>query len=114
MRLARLALAAGLALLLGAASGCGDRRSEQAPEPPQQQAPAQAPEPPLEPPPKPAPARVPVQSNILRADYAGSAVCGDCHEAVYAAWQRSPMHRMTRLDRPGEIRAPFDGATLRL
>src|SRR5205814_1420792 len=28
-------------------------------------------------------------------------------------WRRSPMHRMTRLAAPGEIRAPFDGATYR-
>jgi predicted CXXCH cytochrome family protein len=55
-----------------------------------------------------------VRSNIVRADYAGSAACGDCHAQIYAAWQRSPMHRMTRVDKPGEIAAPFDGATLRV
>jgi len=51
-----------------------------------------------------------VRSNILRADYAGSAACGDCHASIHAAWQRSPMRRMTRVDGPGEIAAPFDGA----
>src|SRR5436190_2344461 len=94
MRLVRLALVAGLGLLLGAAGGCSGRWPD--------------------PPPGPRPKRVAVRSNILRADYAGSAACGDCHAAIYTAWQRSPMHRMTRLDRAGEIAAPFDGAVLRL
>jgi predicted CXXCH cytochrome family protein len=58
-------------------------------------------------------ARVPVSSNILRTDYAGSATCGDCHAAIHAAWQKSPMHRMTRPARGDEIRAPFDGSSLR-
>ena len=53
-----------------------------------------------------------VASNLLRADYAGSQTCGDCHNEIYAAWQRSPMRNMTRDAATAEIRAPFDGATL--
>ncbi len=48
-------------------------------------------------------------SNVTRADYVGSAVCASCHAAEYAAWQRSPMHRMTRDARGAEVRAPFEG-----
>ncbi|MDQ3368512.1 MAG: hypothetical protein M3680_24050 [Myxococcota bacterium] len=55
-----------------------------------------------------------VTSNILRADYAGSRACADCHGAIHDAWERSPMHRMTRLARGGSVEAPFDGATLRV
>jgi predicted CXXCH cytochrome family protein len=55
-----------------------------------------------------------VTSNILRDDYAGSKKCDDCHGEIYDAWERSPMHRMTRLARGGTIEAPFDGATLRV
>ena len=54
-----------------------------------------------------------VRSNVARADYAGSAACAPCHADVAAAWERSPMHRMTRDARGAEIRAPFDGDTLR-
>ena len=56
-----------------------------------------------------------VRSNVARADYAGSAACAPCHADVVAAWERSPMHRMTRDARAGsaaDIRAPFDGSTL--
>jgi predicted CXXCH cytochrome family protein len=53
------------------------------------------------------------KSNILRADYVGSEVCGDCHPEVYEAWSRSPMRRMTRTARDAEIRSPFDGRTWR-
>ncbi|MCW5804943.1 MAG: hypothetical protein KIT31_21415 [Deltaproteobacteria bacterium] len=65
--------------------------------------------------PAPAPRRTPrgtVRSNILRADYAGSAACGDCHAAIHASWETSPMRRMTRGERA--IAAPFDGSELRL
>jgi hypothetical protein len=55
-----------------------------------------------------------VTSNILRDDYAGSRKCADCHGAIYDAWERSPMHRMTRLAQDRSIEAPFDGATLRV
>ena len=58
-----------------------------------------------------APARV--RSNILRADYAGSARCASCHAEITAAWQGSPMHLMTRLPQGAHIRAPFDGTTFR-
>jgi predicted CXXCH cytochrome family protein len=51
-------------------------------------------------------------SNVLRADYAGSPACADCHGAIYAAWQASPMRNMTRDARTATIRAPFDGAQL--
>lgn len=54
-----------------------------------------------------------VKSNITRADYAGSAACARCHRAEYAAWQGSPMRRMTRDLHQTEIRAPFAGGTFR-
>jgi len=49
------------------------------------------------------------QSNVRHADYAGSAVCGDCHVAEYTAWQGSPMRRMTRSLASTSVNAPFDG-----
>src|SRR4051812_25896815 len=52
-----------------------------------------------------------VRSNILRADYAGSAACAPCHAEQYAAWLESPMHRMTRDVQRTQIRAPFAGTT---
>jgi predicted CXXCH cytochrome family protein len=55
-----------------------------------------------------------VASNILRADYAGSRACADCHGAIYAAWESSAMRGMTRDARDAVIRAPFDGASLRV
>ncbi|HEY0481059.1 MAG TPA: cytochrome c3 family protein [Kofleriaceae bacterium] len=55
-----------------------------------------------------------VASNILRGDYAGSSACADCHGAIYSAWQASAMRGMTRDARTAAIRAPFDGATLRI
>ena len=64
------------------------------------------------------PARVvgrgPVASNLLRADYAGSTACSDCHEPIYASWAASPMRNMTRDAATASIRAPFDGAQLRV
>jgi predicted CXXCH cytochrome family protein len=56
----------------------------------------------------------PVASNILRADYAGSRACADCHGAIYASWEASAMRGMTRDARTAQIRAPFDGASLRV
>jgi predicted CXXCH cytochrome family protein len=53
-----------------------------------------------------------VTSNILRADYAGSSQCGDCHSKIYDAWEKSPMRNMTRDATTATIRAPFDGSTL--
>jgi hypothetical protein len=50
-----------------------------------------------------------VTSNIVRADYAGSARCAPCHREIHAAWARSPMHRMTRVPETTDVRAPFDG-----
>ncbi len=63
------------------------------------------------------PSRVPVAaatltSNVLRADYAGSRACGDCHGAIYASWEKSPMRNMTRDAATATIQAPFDGAQL--
>jgi predicted CXXCH cytochrome family protein len=58
-----------------------------------------------------APARV--LSNILRADYAGSARCAGCHAEITTAWRDAPMHLMTRLPEGARVRAPFDGATFR-
>jgi hypothetical protein len=50
-----------------------------------------------------------VRSNILRADYAGSASCQSCHRSLYADWLGSPMRQMTRMPATAKIRAPFDG-----
>jgi hypothetical protein len=51
-----------------------------------------------------------VASNILRADYAGSAVCARCHAQIYRRWMASPMHNMTRPADRAAIRARFAGA----
>src|SRR5215468_5421195 len=55
-----------------------------------------------------------VASNILRGDYAGSRACADCHGAISARWEASAMRGMTRDARTAQIRAPFDGASLRV
>jgi predicted CXXCH cytochrome family protein len=54
-----------------------------------------------------------VRSNVTRDDYAGSTACARCHADVAAAWESSPMHRMTRDARAAEVRAPFDGTVWR-
>lgn len=54
-----------------------------------------------------------VRSNVLRADYAGSKACEPCHAAIYSAFLKSPMHRMTRHADGPDIRAPFDGRMFR-
>jgi len=54
-----------------------------------------------------------VQSNVVRGDYAGSSACAPCHAGVVSAWERSPMHRMTRDARVAEVHAPFDGTRWR-
>lgn len=51
---------------------------------------------------------------MLRADYVGSQACQACHPQIYDAWQRSPMHRMTRDLAMTDVSAPFDGRGLRL
>ena len=56
---------------------------------------------------------VTVTSNALRADYAGSDTCRDCHVEIYTAWQDSPMHGMTRSADRTVVQAPFDGGTFR-
>jgi hypothetical protein len=48
-------------------------------------------------------------SNVARTDYVGSAACASCHPGESAAWDRSPMHRMTRDAGTTDVRAPFDG-----
>jgi len=50
-----------------------------------------------------------VTSNIVRADYAGSSQCKDCHSKIYDKWATSPMRNMTRLNDSAKVRAPFDG-----
>jgi predicted CXXCH cytochrome family protein len=50
-----------------------------------------------------------VHSNILRADYAGSAACTPCHARVATQWRSSPMHKMTRAIATAAIDAPFAG-----
>lgn len=52
-----------------------------------------------------------VSSNILRADYAGSASCSGCHAEIFEEWSRSPMHRMTRSTKEVQVKAPFAGET---
>ena len=64
--------------------------------------------------PRAVPAAGPIASNVLRADYAGSSTCGDCHAAIYESWAASPMRNMTRDAATAKIRAPFDGAVLRV
>jgi predicted CXXCH cytochrome family protein len=59
--------------------------------------------------PTPAPAPELVKSNVLRADYAGSAACEACHAPLYSEFMKSPMHRMTRHAMGDEVHAPFDG-----
>ncbi len=56
----------------------------------------------------------PIASNVLRKDYAGSRACADCHDAIYKSWETSPMRNMTRDATTASIRAPFDGAQLRV
>ena len=51
------------------------------------------------------------RSNILRADYVGSAACAGCHADLYAKWAGSPMRNMTRDPERAAIRAPFAGET---
>lgn len=51
---------------------------------------------------------------MLREDYVGSAACAGCHQSIYDAWLRSPMHRMTRQTAHTDIAAPFDGRSLTL
>ena len=64
--------------------------------------------------PRPTPSAGPIASNVLRADYAGSSACGDCHAAIYQSWAASPMRNMTRDAATAKIQAPFDGAMLRV
>jgi predicted CXXCH cytochrome family protein len=54
----------------------------------------------------------PITSNVLRADYAGSTACADCHAELYKTWATSPMRNMTRDAATATIRAPFAGAVL--
>jgi predicted CXXCH cytochrome family protein len=61
----------------------------------------------------PPPGGARVASNIVREDYAGSARCAGCHREIHAAWERSPMHRMTRVPETTDVRAPFDGRAFR-
>src|SRR5262249_17353968 len=68
------------------------------------------------PPARPGAARKLVRSNVLRADYAGSAECGDCHAAIAPRFATSPMHNMTRpaagavVPAPAEASFDFHGA----
>ncbi|MFT3699215.1 MAG: cytochrome c3 family protein [Kofleriaceae bacterium] len=64
--------------------------------------------------PKPVLAAGPIASNVVRADYAGSSACADCHADIYKAWEHSPMRNMTRDAATAEIKAPFDGASLKV
>ncbi len=57
-------------------------------------------------------AKTAVASNMLRADYAGSQACSDCHADIWKVWDASPMRNMTRDGAHATIRAPFDGATV--
>ncbi|MBA3397571.1 MAG: hypothetical protein H0T89_33415, partial [Deltaproteobacteria bacterium] len=55
-----------------------------------------------------------VASNVLRGDYASSEACADCHAAIHDSWAASPMRNMTRDIATATVRAPFDGAVLRV
>jgi predicted CXXCH cytochrome family protein len=55
-----------------------------------------------------------VASNVLRRDYVGSEACADCHAEIYKRWAASPMRNMTRDASTAQVRAPFDGSTLRV
>jgi predicted CXXCH cytochrome family protein len=55
-----------------------------------------------------------VKSNVRFDDYAGSNACARCHASETAAWQRSPMHNMTREAKLADIKGPFDGTTFHL
>jgi predicted CXXCH cytochrome family protein len=55
-----------------------------------------------------------IASNILRADYAGSKACSECHHDIYEQWAKSPMRNMTRDAATAAIRAPFNGSQLRV
>lgn len=48
-------------------------------------------------------------SNVVRADYAGSAACAPCHGDLHERWTRTAMHGMTRRIESAKIDAPFDG-----
>jgi predicted CXXCH cytochrome family protein len=63
-------------------------------------------------PPRVTPSGQTIASNILRADYAGSKACSDCHHEIYDTWASSPMRNMTRDAVSAAIRAPFNGAQL--
>ncbi len=52
-----------------------------------------------------------IVSNVLRSDYVGSDKCRPCHEDIFAAWETSPMHRMTRSATPDQVSAPFSSET---
>ncbi len=54
-----------------------------------------------------------MKSNIARGDYAGSAVCARCHQAIADKWLGSPMHNMTRTSAAGISKAPWGGLALR-
>lgn len=54
-----------------------------------------------------------VDSNVLRADYAGSKSCEPCHAELVARWNGAPMHKMTRLAGAPDVKTPFDGRTFR-
>ncbi len=60
-----------------------------------------------------APERRDIASNVLRADYAGSAECAKCHGDIASKWSASPMHNMTRTFAAGVSSAPFSGTALR-
>src|SRR5262245_2369170 len=55
-----------------------------------------------------------IASNVVRSDYAGSKACSDCHHDIYEQWAASPMRNMTRDAATATIRAPFQGAQLRV
>jgi predicted CXXCH cytochrome family protein len=55
-----------------------------------------------------------IASNMLRRDYVGSKACAECHAEIAERWAASPMRNMTRDAATAAIKAPFDGATLRV
>jgi predicted CXXCH cytochrome family protein len=59
--------------------------------------------------PAPLPMEEPLRSSERR-QYAGSAICRDCHLAEHQAWQATGMARMFRTYRPQEVIGDFTGS----
>jgi len=94
------AVIAAAALASSLAAGCSRHRGDP-PEP--------EPEPPPPPviPTLPAPPVLPATFPV--GDYVGAAACQECHQQIYAAWQRSPHGRAMALPDPATVIGDFSG-----